>query len=252
DAAAELADQPSGGGLLWLHTRGFGGPWDAPTPVIRELVEEDDPEPPVSVVPKDGPIDPVAEPDARFVAACRYAAQVAVLDACLGAWLDAVDDRLRDAPPRVVLLGLRGYALGEHGACGIESPAPYNEARHVPLLIRDGAAVAPGRRWAKGLVPLSATPNMLAMLAHDESEPPKPAAYATDAAVDAAACGALTLRGAGATGLRTADWCLIAPHTRDEPAELYVKPDDRWDANNVASRAADIVDELLPRIRGVD
>ena len=49
----------------------------------------------------------------------------------------------------------------------------------------------------------------------------------------------------GQRGLRTAEWYLRQPAGRDEAGELYVKPDDRWEANEVADRCHDVAEELL-------
>jgi hypothetical protein len=52
--------------------------------------------------------------------------------------------------------------------------------------------------------------------------------------------------------IRTPAWYLLRPGTatgdaaatHDPAVELYAKPDDRWDVNNVADRCAEVVDLL--------
>lgn len=247
DAVAGLQSTGESSPLLWLHSQGLAGPWDAPTALIEELVEEDDPTPAVSVEPATGRVDRRDDPDTVFAAACRYAAQVSVLDACLEGWLDFVEELFADQPPTIVLLGTRGYALGEHGAIGLDEPGPYNESRHVPLLIRSAGATAPGRRYAEGLVGLSQLlPQLLGRLD-----------AITDGELEVEHCfyppeEKLALPGRSAEALLTPDWRLIRPKDRSLPAELYVAPDDRWQANDIASLERGIVVELeaeLDRLR---
>jgi len=48
--------------------------------------------------------------------------------------------------------------------------------------------------------------------------------------------------------IQTGNWKLIHPSDSTDSAQLFAKPDDRWDMNDVSRRCADVVDELL----GVD
>jgi hypothetical protein len=54
--------------------------------------------------------------------------------------------------------------------------------------------------------------------------------------------------GVGEVGLRTPRWSLRVPESTDSdvdaPAELFVKPDDYWEVNDVADRVPSAVDEL--------
>lgn len=234
-ADATRSDESDQGGpsLTWVHCRGLTGPWDAPSELIAGFVEEDDPTPDADVEPPSGRVDRNADPDTVFGAAARYAAQVLVLDACVEGWLESVDAQLSDTPPAMVLLGLRGFSLGEHGMLGIEEAAPYGESRHVPLLIRSPGQASPGRRASSGLLPLTSLPAMLASLASSDAE----------SAVASAEQQRLVLQGEGARGVRGLDW-----HAVQHPqasAELYAKPDDRWEANDVASLKPEVVEAML-------
>jgi arylsulfatase A-like enzyme len=61
-------------------------------------------------------------------------------------------------------------------------------------------------------------------------------------------------RPAGSSAIRTANWCLLQHNAADHSgrrsttgasdAELYVRPDDRWEANDVAKICPDIVEQL--------
>ena len=58
---------------------------------------------------------------------------------------------------------------------------------------------------------------------------------------------------ASARSIRTAGWCLREDITQEvsaasngvtEVSELYVRPDDRWEANDVAKLCPEVVEEL--------
>jgi len=46
--------------------------------------------------------------------------------------------------------------------------------------------------------------------------------------------------------LRTPAWFLHQPTTH--PPQLYVKPDDRWETNDVANRCPDIVEQMIAQL----
>jgi len=237
--------------LTWIHASGLTGPWDAPTELVMQLVEEDDPEPPVSVAVAAGEVDRHSESDAIFIAAIRYASQVAVLDACLEGWLELVEQS--ENPPAVLaLVGLRGFALGEHGAIGLAEAGPYSESRHVPLLLRTtpaGQASGPiGQRWGDAPIGLSQLPSLLAQLVNAESD--------LENALAAAGSPTLALQAASHRCLRTSEWCFvqpIAPPDAIEPPrdQLYVKPDDRWEYNDIASLEPQVAESFAAELADV-
>lgn len=236
--AQEDFEENSPASLTWLHCRGLAGPWDAPTALVNEPVEEDDPTPEVSIEPAAGVVDRATDPDAIFGAMCRYAAQVAVLDACLESWLDWLDE-IAAVPPWLIVVGTRGYALGEHGAIGLEEAGPYSESRHVPLLIRPPAAGDPakrsvGFRWGNGLLDIAGLPQIAATLAESPPE------FACETALIPTGKQSLCLAGQSAQAVRTEEWLLV----RDNRDRLFAKPDDRWEANDVASLKPEVVEEL--------
>jgi len=48
----------------------------------------------------------------------------------------------------------------------------------------------------------------------------------------------------GQRAIRTADWCLRADTSSEDAPELYVRPDDRWETNNVAKLLPEVVKSL--------
>jgi arylsulfatase A-like enzyme len=70
----------------------------------------------------------------------------------------------------------------------------------------------------------------------------------------------LSISPAGSNVIRTADWCLrqsgsvqsgVSDQTVPRDAELFVRPDDRWEANDVAKLCPDVVEQLGMAIEDV-
>ena len=112
------------------------GPWDAPLELQQSLLDEGDPPPVQSTAPPDFMISPSDDPDVAFRFASAYAAQTLVLDEC---W-DGVLQTLATAGDAddwiVVLIGARGFPLGEHRHVGGIDLRLYSEQLHVPWIIR--------------------------------------------------------------------------------------------------------------------
>jgi arylsulfatase A-like enzyme len=228
--------------LLWCHWGGLGTTWDAPLKFREAYREEGDPPLPTSAeVPERLlPID--FDPDERLVIAQSYAGQVALLDACLGAMLEFFDGQAASRETLLVLVSARGFPLGEHRRVGACDDALYSELVGVPCMMQfpDGAGAAlrsqgltePSDLWATLLdwwrvpdVPPSPTAKSLMPIVRGEAHSLRDR---------------LCLAAGAERAIRTPAWHLRAA---DEP-ELFAKPDDRWEVNNVASRCPDVVEGL--------
>lgn len=255
ESVAAEADRPQ---LVWIHARGMVGPWDAPVELQAELLDEDDPPPYEAVAPPDLSIADTDDPDTAFTYGCAYGAQVMVLDACVDALLTAIHEAWPDGRWLLALLGVRGYPLGEHKQVGGIDERLFVEQLHVPLLVRtpDGT----GRLARSGRLATHADllPTLLTWL--DLAAPAEtvdgmnlgplwidPCAPWRDAL--------LAVSADGGQVIHTADWSF---HTRSAVAgltdagwkspapvlELYVRPDDRWEANDIAERCPEAVEML--------
>ncbi|HMP05020.1 MAG TPA: hypothetical protein PJ982_01615 [Lacipirellulaceae bacterium] len=238
------AEKPA---ALWIHARGMAGPWDAPLALRSAGLDEDDPPPTAEVAP---PELPTTDPDEILRWRAAYAAETLVLDQCVGALLEALAEAPASQATLVALAGIRGYALGAHGVVGLTTAGLYSGLLHVPCLRSTPAAAPAPPRFAA----LANTTDLPATLAAWFAAPLD--ANPTGCDLLAAAVPrrqSLTVRRAdGETALRTAEWQLRmagvegdAPAGGPEHAELYVKPDDRWEANDVARRCPEVVEELL-------
>lgn len=251
-AAEQL--QASKPGLFWLHARGFHGPWDAPMAMRAALLDEEDPPPTEFVAPPS--LAPIAEQDEALAYRAAYAAQAMVLDDCVAGLLAALAESPRDGDTLVVVVGTRGFALGEHGVVGVDSRNLYSELLHVPCLLRLPQTEAPPARssslampidlfatllnWFGVALPADFRPVVDLLTCEYGSAPPIGRQWIAAHGVD------------GELAVRTAAWMLRrAPASRDggpPGVELYAKPDDRWEANEISDRCPDVAERLLAAI----
>jgi arylsulfatase A-like enzyme len=176
-----------------------------------------------------------------------YAAAVTFVDAAVDALLfelaglGLADDCL------IVLTSDHGQALGEHGVIGPHRPWLYEELIHVPLLLRLPALAGTGEsknlRVSALTQPPDLMPTLLAAFGIACPEPTQghnllPLVRAEASKVRDYACSGLRQGEASEWCLRAPGWAFLLPGASavgDPPRErqLYVKPDDRWEVNDV-------------------
>ncbi|HEX5472805.1 MAG TPA: sulfatase-like hydrolase/transferase, partial [Lacipirellulaceae bacterium] len=249
--------------LIWFHSRGMYGPWDAPLALQETLLDEGDPPPIGSATPPDLELSSDHDPDVIFRYACAYAAQVMVLDSCCERLQDGLQTA-EDEPWLAMLIGCRGYPLGEHFRIGRVDPRLYAEQLHVPWLIR----IPDGLGCLARSQALTSHHDLLPMLIDwiDRDATTDRAAFDGQSILPLATAArtpwreALISTSPTARAIRTAEWCLredlalSSKANRSEEGEkfpqpeLYVRPDDRWEANDVAKLCPDVVHELRARL----
>jgi arylsulfatase A-like enzyme len=224
------------------------------------LLDESDPSPIDATSSPDLLIKLGDDPDAPFRHATAYAAQVMVLDACCEILLDALD--AADNEWLVMLTGARGFPLGEHGRIGGVDPRLYAEQLHVPWLIRFPDKRGQLSRSRALTTHDDLSPTLIDAISYDESL--KNEGFDGSSVLRLVSGGLMTWRDAicshspAAHAIRTPAWCLredIAATKGDVESsdhasgpELYVRPDDRWEANDVAKLCPEVVDELQTRL----
>ena len=206
--------------FVWIHHRGLTGTWDAPLWMREQLVDESEPSPPDFVEP------PVADfrggdcdPDQLWGLECAHAAQVGLIDTMLDfvfGDLGLLDD---DCELAWAITSTRAYPLGQHGIVGHEPATAYGEMTQVPLLARaPGDERAPVRDWNL-YYPAAIADWICAWL---------------QLPVESSQRGSnvlLTTSG-DATAVRTRRWLMI--ESQGDRRELFAKPDDVWEANEIA------------------
>jgi arylsulfatase A-like enzyme len=265
-AFAAVVDQASGvardkSHLIWFHARGMYGPWDAPRELQQSLLDDDDPPPVESTTPPELFVSPNSDPDAAFRYACAYAAQVMVLDECLESLLDATNAFAGDEW-LILFMGARGFPLGEHAQIGGADPRTHAEQLHVPWLVRYPDHRGQLARVAALTSHIDVLPTLFDWIDRDRSVD-RPAFDGMSILPFASAAhvpwrDAMISTSATARSIRSTAWCLREDVAREDGTlssneatvrpELYVRPDDRWEANDVAKLCPDVVDELRAAI----
>jgi arylsulfatase A-like enzyme len=244
--------------LIWLHARGMYGMWDAPLENQNSLRDEGDPPPVESVEPPDFVTATDGDPDAVFRYSCAYAAQAIAFDTCWQRLLEFVNEGADDDRWLIILIGARGFPLGEHGRIGGVDSRLYAEQLHVPWLIRFPDGCGTLARECGLVTHLDVLPTLVDWLGDGVGAEngrfdgvsalpsiDKPQARRRDAL--------LSVAGDDGYAIRSAGWCLR--DTPEQPAEsttgaatglpeLFVRPDDRWEANDVSKLCPHVVDEL--------
>jgi arylsulfatase A-like enzyme len=244
--------------FLWCHLGGLGRAWDAPWEFRAQYGEPGDPDPPRSVEVPSLSLPADFDPDQLLGISQAYAGQVSLLDTCLAAVVEALDSSPLGPQTLLVVLSARGFPLGEHGRVGPGDEALHEELVHVPLVMRlPDCQFATGRSLA-----LIEPRDLAAMLAawHGAQAagetiarsspvcPAYPPHSTTEPFFLPARDRVYVVGPGGQRAIRTPAWYLSdVANDPSRPPELYVKPDDRWEVNEVSDRAADVV-ELL---RGV-
>jgi hypothetical protein len=228
-------------------------PWTIPQDVFEAYIEDEEDATDDS---DREPITPWTDPpigwfDRDDAASWEYlhssvAAALTTFDAEFGQALDLLRDRGFDRTAAWVFTAARGYPLGEHGMLGPFRPWLHEELVHLPLIVRLPGGAQAGRR-------ISA----LTQPADVAAWPGGGLASLLDGSVDSLRTRAVSrwqVHGAAEWAVRTADWAYLWPRYQppeDEPRapQLYRKPDDYWEVNDVALQHPDVVEELDQALR---
>lgn len=257
-AALESLEQLPAPYLLWIHLRGMSGAWDAPREFRERFADEEDPPPPEFTSPPDRRLTEDVDPDEILGMNQAYAGQVMLNDLCLSTFLDAIQGNSQMTDTLLMVTSPRGYALGEHGGVGPSGDGLFEEVTHLPLLIRLPSAENAMHRSQRLVTPS----DLFATLGHW---------FAIESIQSSRSEGLLTGRAAEAErrflvlthekdrALRTKSWLVIQSMGDGEQSagealgpvgtqRCYVKPDDRWEVNEVGNRRGDIVELAVQAI----
>ncbi len=241
--------------FLWAHFKAFAGPWDFPDEYRDEQVEEGDPEPySGTIVPRfdDRSVDSEPDPDVLRSVVETYTAGITVLDESLAGFVESLQGGELGAKTLCILTGARGFSMGEHRLIGLPEPGDlWGENLHLPLLVRfpeqydsqrmvrTSALTQPSDLYATLAEWFdcgndNAGQSLVRFLADEETPIRDEIRIVGDSQIQA---------------LMQSDWFFRIRSETDEiqglrqKVELYAKPDDRYEVNEVADRCEDIVEE---------
>ena len=250
-AAIEEINKFQPGTMLFLHCDTLAECWDAPYAIRLSLADEDDPEPSSIAQAKNQQFN-VGNDDPDQLLDCQiaYGAQIVVLDELLNVFLDQLSQCPTTRNCLFAMTSLRGYPLGEHGVVGFYRNQLHNESLHVPMLVRYPDSKFPGR--SQRLVQPGSLFQFLgnwhgrnheSCFPHLQTQELQPDAT-QHAVISGLRCDSLVHH-----CIQTHGWKLIVGNSK----QLFVRPDDIWEYNDVANLCAEIVldlEEQLVHVRG--
>jgi arylsulfatase A-like enzyme len=238
--------------FVWARLPALAPPWDLPADLLNSYCEDDEepwPDPPHGLL---------EDPDDLLRLQNTYAAVVTYVDAQLGVLLDSLGEPGRLDDTLVCLTASHGLPLAEHGVIGLAEPWLHEEFVHLPLLLRLPRAEHGGLRVAALTQPVDLFPTLLESLG--KTAPPShghslwPLMRADVNQVRSHACSGLRRGDAVEWALRTLEWAFLlpvtsAPDDRSRQPRLYVKPDDRWEVNNVRQHHLELAEKMEQTLR---
>jgi arylsulfatase A-like enzyme len=268
--------------LLWLDFFSPHGPWDPPQPYRDQYatVEPDEFETgeegdlveaapgdeidleiedvPVLIDVPGGAVGDVLSEAELFRLRRTYAGTVTLVDRWLGELFSALERMGRTNDTLLIFTSDQGEPLGEHGYVRRFRPWLYEELIHTPLIIRMPGGRPGGVRHQALVQTVDLLPTILAAfgVAPREGIPPfhghnlLPLISGERTKLRDYACLGMDVE---EFAIRTHHWHLILPLVSDpeEPrsSELYRKPEDRWDQNNVIDQHPEVADHLELMLR---
>lgn len=265
DAVGDALDhlEASDHWLLWADLATLLPPWRVTDEDLAPYFgpgEEDDEEEAVLEPLLDLPTGPVAPNDDQLYLRLlsSYAAAVTLLDSGIGILMAELQHRKLDQQTLVLVTSDHGQALGEHGIVGPSRPWLHEELVHLPLIVRHPQGTGAGRRvfgltQACDLMPTLLDVFGLACPPDVHGQSLWPLLNGGDAPARAYACSGLAFAGQVEWSLRTPRWAFLLPGPAPEDAtrspQLYVKPDDRWEVNNVIQHHLELTERMEKTLR---
>jgi arylsulfatase A-like enzyme len=274
-ARREMQNEPF---LLWLDLFSPHGPWDPPEPYRDQyaaaepdefeagdegdLVDEDEDdelsfeEVPVLIDVPAGAVGDVLDEAELLRLRRTYAGTVTLTDKWLGVFFESLK-RLRHLDDTlIVFTGDQGEPLGEHGYVRRFRPWLYEELVHTPLIVRLPGGEYGGARHQALVQPVDLLPTILAAFGlppHEQVHGHSllPLIRGEQTKLRDYACLGMDVE---EFAIRTHNWHLTVPVESDPDdlprgVELYRKPEDRWDQNNVVDRHPEVAEHLELTLR---
>ncbi len=226
---------------IWVHASSLVSLWDAPDSILAQMRDEDDPDPPNSVLAPSLQLKP-DDPDALWGWSVLYAAQVRAIDECLGVLLATVAGNRWWESTLFLLTSTHGFPLGEHGMVGPINAPLNTELVHVPLISRIPGQDAVSLRLQSVCQPSTVHATLLEWFGFiQESDLSLQSLRSTGENRARPVALSRSSAQSATVSIRTPAWHAIFHGPDAKNAQLYVKPDDRWDFNEVAQRCPEIV-----------
>jgi hypothetical protein len=247
--------------ILWIDGPSLAPPWRLPAKVLGSYVDDEagDEEQSPPLASPDVGLHYVAEADLDRLHAA-YAGVVSYFDTQIGRVLDHLRKKKRSEGLLVCVTSRCGLPLAEHAMTGLARAWLHDETVHVPLLLRLPEAANAGERIAALTQPIDLVPTLreylglVPMPAHGQSLWPLMRGGIDE--IRPYALSGLRIDDSEEWLLRTPDFAFLLPISvpaADPPRrpQLYAKPDDRWEVNDLAPRHEEYTELLEKTLRQV-
>lgn len=238
---------------LWIEGPSLLPPWRFDAELLDAYFDEDDVDEGLSPW-TDPPFDLVELNDAEVLQLQNtYAAVVTLFDAQLGGVLDRIGEDVL-----VCVTARSGLPLGEHGMIGAPRPLLHDELVHVPLLMRLPGRAEAGTRVAALTQHVDLAPTFLGALSRESAASGSQVGMShwplIRGQVDALRPFAVSFLRVGEHEswlLRTPTQALHVPIAPDEHVkpQLFLKPEDRWEVNDLFQQQLETAEELTITLR---
>ncbi len=245
---------------LWIEGPSLLPPWIREDDLLGMYFDEDDLED--RLTPWTDPPFEVADLDEAEVLELQntYAAVVTLFDAQLEVIVNHLDD-----DTLLCVTARSGLPLAEHGMIGTPQPRLHDELVHVPLLVRlpnrpSRLAPLPGRepenaglRIAALTQPVDLLPTILEALG--QSIPPThgrslwPLIRGEVDSIRPYAFAHLQAGGEESRLIRTPTWALHVDPSGARAAQVYVKPEDRREVNDLGQQQIEAAEQMAATMR---
>jgi len=237
--------------LLWLDLAALLPPWHVPDELLEQYVMEDpdeegeDEEESEALTPLLDPPTGLLDPNDELTflrLQGSYAAAVAHLDAGLDVLLKELEERGLLDEVLLILTSDHGLPLGEHGVVGLCLPRLHDELVHLPLMMRLPKGEQAGRRVPALTQPVDLAPTLLDAFglppAPTHGHNLLPLVRGAAEKVRDYACSGLRIGENVECALRSPEWTFVVPVCGGDEGggrlgQLYVRPDDRGEVNDV-------------------
>jgi arylsulfatase A-like enzyme len=188
----------------------------------------------------------------RFGWRAAYGGVMRYLDDLFGQFTKLLEELQLVDECLIIVQSPLGQPLGEYGPVTERNTGIFEERCHLPLLIKFPNGAGAGRRVHHFTTPSDVLATVFQMLLGDPCE-----SLRADHLVRYTAAQAARFREYAVTTipeehgiieatLRTNYWSLTTPFTSitGKPIQLYRKPEDRWEMNNVAKEHVEVAEHL--------
>jgi len=229
--------------LLYIETDRLVPPWDFDFESYQQYAESSGGFVEDRDVEAEEPIDtPIPGPfDAKDHALWHrlhnsFAAAVTSFDAEVQSIVALFRSNGLDRSATWIVTSNHGWPLGEHGVIGQNGSRLHEELVHLPLIIRLPEGREAMRRVSGFTQTSDLGPTIGELLGLNPESPSVLPLIAGPSRTIRESCRI-------EQSIRTDEWAFLAP-ADDRPARLYLKPDDIWEANDLAARHPDECDRL--------